>query len=232
MKTLTNGKDYRNGKLDIEIMIDELKQNFNGMSIKIRKKEKQLQQLEQVANLNTYPSRHFNSFCYDDDDDDGQRTYEEYINLLERLLYDNSSPRPPEDFHANPNTIIESLPTFPIPVEDSDSLREEIDIFPSPDDSIPPGIESDDYDSEGDDNSTSLPEFESFHVDISLLKRRITLMWCKTSPLKRLTFIPPIPPSIWISLHSFSYELLDPILMFLPPFGDRNKDFTICGIMH
>ncbi|GKE67663.1 hypothetical protein Tco_1521824, partial [Tanacetum coccineum] len=26
-------------------------------------------------------------------------------------------------------------------------------------DSIPPGIESDDYDSEGDDNSTSLPEF-------------------------------------------------------------------------
>nr|GFC64958.1 hypothetical protein [Tanacetum cinerariifolium] len=29
-----------------------------------------LQQLEQVANLNTYPSKRFNSFCYDDDDDD------------------------------------------------------------------------------------------------------------------------------------------------------------------
>ncbi|GJS30651.1 hypothetical protein Tco_0491271 [Tanacetum coccineum] len=42
--------------------------------------------------------------------------------------------------------------------EDSDSLREEIDIFLGPDDSIPPGIESDDYDSEGDDNSTSLPD--------------------------------------------------------------------------
>ncbi|GJU39655.1 hypothetical protein Tco_1192612 [Tanacetum coccineum] len=93
------------------------------------------------------------------------REHEEYISLLERLLYDNSSPRPLEDFHVNPNTIIESLPTFPIPVEDSDSLRKEIDIFPGPDDSIPPGIESDDYDSEGDDNSTSLPEFESFHVD-------------------------------------------------------------------
>ncbi|GJX37460.1 hypothetical protein Tco_0250763 [Tanacetum coccineum] len=93
------------------------------------------------------------------------REHEEYISLMERLLYDNSSPRPPEDFHANPNTIIESLPTFPIPVEDSDSLREEIDIFPGPDDSIPPGIESDDYDSEDDDNSTSFPEFESFHVD-------------------------------------------------------------------
>ncbi|GKG48441.1 hypothetical protein Tco_0510326, partial [Tanacetum coccineum] len=64
--------------------------------------------------------------------------------MMERLLYDNSSPWPPEYFLANPNTIIESLPTVPIPVEDSDSLREEIDIFPSPDDSIPPGIESDD----------------------------------------------------------------------------------------
>ncbi|GJY91278.1 hypothetical protein Tco_0506474, partial [Tanacetum coccineum] len=63
------------------------------------------------------------------------REHEEYISLMERLLYDNSSPRPPKDFHANPNMIIESLSTFPIPVEDSDSLREEIDIFPSPDDS-------------------------------------------------------------------------------------------------
>ncbi|GKB59645.1 hypothetical protein Tco_0915831 [Tanacetum coccineum] len=68
-------------------------------------------------------------------------------------------------FQANSDTIIESLPTFPIPVEDSDSLREEINIFPGPEDSIPPVIESDDYDLEVDDNSTSLPEFESFHVD-------------------------------------------------------------------
>ncbi|GJS78981.1 hypothetical protein Tco_0728862 [Tanacetum coccineum] len=87
------------------------------------------------------------------------------ILFLESLLYDNSSPRPPKAFQDNSNTIIESLPTFPIPVEDSDSLREEIDIFPGPDDSIPPGIESDDFDSEDDNNSTSLPEFDSFHVD-------------------------------------------------------------------
>nr|GFD50011.1 hypothetical protein [Tanacetum cinerariifolium] len=39
------------------------------MSIEINKKEKLLQ-LEQLANLSTYPSKHFNSFCYDDDDDD------------------------------------------------------------------------------------------------------------------------------------------------------------------
>ncbi|GJU05524.1 hypothetical protein Tco_1121954 [Tanacetum coccineum] len=72
------------------------------------------------------------------------RKKEEYISLLERLIYDNSTPRPPEDFQANFDMIIESLPTFPIPVEGSDSLREEVDIFLGPDDSIPPGIESND----------------------------------------------------------------------------------------
>nr|GEZ24764.1 hypothetical protein [Tanacetum cinerariifolium] len=38
------------------------------MSIEIRKKEK-LQQLEQWAYLSTHPSKRFNSFCYDDDED-------------------------------------------------------------------------------------------------------------------------------------------------------------------
>nr|GEV82329.1 hypothetical protein [Tanacetum cinerariifolium] len=52
-----------------EIKIDELKGNSNSMSIEINKKER-LQQLEQVANLSTYPSKGFNSFCYDDDDED------------------------------------------------------------------------------------------------------------------------------------------------------------------
>nr|GFA59192.1 hypothetical protein [Tanacetum cinerariifolium] len=69
---------------------------------------------------------------------------------MERLLYDNSSPRPLEDFHANPNTIIESLPTFPIPVEDGDPFIEEIDLFLASDGSIPPGIDSEYSDSEGD----------------------------------------------------------------------------------
>ncbi|GKB46234.1 hypothetical protein Tco_0896987 [Tanacetum coccineum] len=49
-------QDYRSGRIDIEIKINELKENFNEMSIKINKKKK-LQQL-------------FNSFCYDDDDDE------------------------------------------------------------------------------------------------------------------------------------------------------------------
>ncbi|GJZ71439.1 reverse transcriptase domain-containing protein [Tanacetum coccineum] len=51
----------------------------------------------------------------------------------------------PENFH----TIIESLPISTTRIEDSDPNREEIDIFSGPDDSIPPGIESD-FDSEED----------------------------------------------------------------------------------
>ncbi|GJR89764.1 hypothetical protein Tco_0213775 [Tanacetum coccineum] len=46
MKTLINEKDYCSERIDIEIKINELKENFNEMSIKINKKKK-LQQLEQ-----------------------------------------------------------------------------------------------------------------------------------------------------------------------------------------
>ncbi|GKB85726.1 hypothetical protein Tco_0957998 [Tanacetum coccineum] len=67
-------KDYQNKKIDIsfrrecESMIDELNGKFNGISIEINKK-KELQHLEQVANLSTSPSQRFKSFYYDDDDD-------------------------------------------------------------------------------------------------------------------------------------------------------------------
>ncbi|GJV27838.1 hypothetical protein Tco_1384286 [Tanacetum coccineum] len=338
MKSLINEiqiKDYRNENIDIEIKINELKENFNGISIEINKKKK-LEQLEQVANLSTYPSQHFNSFCYNDDDDDDDEEFsipmseiynssltaitpnspitdslimedehldtisetesdeeyessvedlnltpndfttstnplfdsyddstssddesfsdedvpkenfkiysnplfdeeiistkidphhfnaesdliesllnrdtliisspkfdslleefsgelahidlisteideadfdpEEEIRLVEKLLYDNSSPRPPKEFNSkNSDAVIESFSPSPIPVEGSDSLIEEIDIFLAPDDSISPGIENDDYDSEGDileellnNDSLSLPENESFYFD-------------------------------------------------------------------
>nr|GEW53734.1 hypothetical protein [Tanacetum cinerariifolium] len=101
---------------------------------------------------------------------------EEDIHLVERLLYDNSSPRPPEEFNfENSDAIIESFSPSPILVKDSDSLMEEIDLFLTPDDSMPPGIENDDYDFEGDilfleellsNDSPSLPENESFHFDV------------------------------------------------------------------
>ncbi|GJT98533.1 hypothetical protein Tco_1094051 [Tanacetum coccineum] len=120
---------------------------------------------------------------------------------------DNSSPRPPEDFHANPNTIIESLPTFPIPIEDSDSLREEIDKFPGPDDSIPPGIKSDDYDSE----DSTIDVVEDIPVDVpNILPTHPTLHM-------DFDFIP--------SHNDLGFDL-----DVSSPFGDRNKiyDPGIC----
>ncbi|GJX83285.1 hypothetical protein Tco_0332766 [Tanacetum coccineum] len=157
------------------------------------------------------------------------REHEEYISLMERLLYDNSSPRPLKDFHANPSTIIESLPTFLIPVEDSNSLREEIDIFLSPNDSIPPGIESDDYDSEGDDNSTSLPEFESFHVDYPY-SGDSTIDVVEDIPVD-VPNILPTHPTLHMDFDFIpSHNDLGSDLDVSSPFGDRNKiyDPGIC----
>nr|GEW89625.1 hypothetical protein [Tanacetum cinerariifolium] len=76
---------------------------------------------------------------------------EEETRLIKRLLYDNSSPSPPEEFISkNSDTAIESFSPSPIPVEDSDSFMEEIDLSFTLDDPMPPGIEEDDYDSERD----------------------------------------------------------------------------------
>ncbi|GJR28910.1 hypothetical protein Tco_1105142 [Tanacetum coccineum] len=76
---------------------------------------------------------------------------EEEIRLVEKLLYDNSSPRPPEEFNSkNYDAVIKSFSPSLIPVEGSDSLMEEIDIFLTPDDSMPPDMENDDYDSKED----------------------------------------------------------------------------------
>ncbi|GJX40409.1 reverse transcriptase domain-containing protein [Tanacetum coccineum] len=64
-----------------------------------------------------------------------------------------------ENVHANSSSITVSL----IPVEDSDPVQEEIDISLVPDDLIPPGVENDDSEDEG--NYTFLPEHESPNLD-------------------------------------------------------------------
>nr|GEU87761.1 hypothetical protein [Tanacetum cinerariifolium] len=76
---------------------------------------------------------------------------EEEICLIENLLNDISSPRPPEEFiPENSDAAIESFSPSSIPVKDIDSLMEEIDLTLTLDNSMPPGIENDDYESEGD----------------------------------------------------------------------------------
>nr|GEV13596.1 hypothetical protein [Tanacetum cinerariifolium] len=100
---------------------------------------------------------------------------EEEIRFVENFLYANSSPRPPKELNAEiADTIVESLSPSTIPVEDSDSLMDEIDLFLATDELLPPNIESDGYDSEGDiyfleelliDYSILIPENESSNFE-------------------------------------------------------------------
>nr|GFC04533.1 hypothetical protein [Tanacetum cinerariifolium] len=88
-----------------------------------------------------------------------------------RLLYDNSSPRPLEDFNfENSNAEIEYFSPSPIPNEDSDSFMEEIDLFLTPDDPMPPSIE-DDEDSEGD-----ILFLERLHYPLSSIPENLKIL--------------------------------------------------------
>ncbi|GKD74470.1 reverse transcriptase domain-containing protein [Tanacetum coccineum] len=96
------------------------------------------------------------------------------ILFLENLLYDYTTHNPSPEVifdhetqnksnHAIPSTMVESLPTFPISIEDSDTVQEEIDLLPGLDNLIPPGVENND--SKNEDNSNGLPGNESSTFD-------------------------------------------------------------------
>nr|GEW62883.1 hypothetical protein [Tanacetum cinerariifolium] len=79
--------------------------------------------------------------------DEADYDHEKEIRLIEKLLYDNSSPRPSKEI--NFDAVIESFSPSPIPFEDSDPFMEEIDFFLTSNGSIPPGIDSDYSDFKG-----------------------------------------------------------------------------------
>ncbi|GKA14193.1 hypothetical protein Tco_0693839 [Tanacetum coccineum] len=154
---------------------------------------------------------------------------EEDIRLIEKLLNDDSSPHSPEELNYEiPDAIIESFSTSPIPVENSDSLMKEIDIFLAPDDSIPPGIKNDDYDSEGDalfleellnDDSISLLEYESFHPDTGVLTTKVVDDISDNSIRELYVHVPNVLPTI-----PTLYQVFDTLLPF--PSGNEDKIVT------
>nr|GEU44233.1 hypothetical protein [Tanacetum cinerariifolium] len=83
--------------------------------------------------------------------DEADCVHKEEIFLVEKFLYYNSSPSLPKGFNSkNFDVVIESFSPSPILVEDSDPFMEKIDLFHTSDGSVPPGIDSDYSDSEGD----------------------------------------------------------------------------------
>ncbi|GJY04740.1 hypothetical protein Tco_0370680 [Tanacetum coccineum] len=142
------------------------------------------------------------------------------ISLVEKLLYDNSSPRPPEEHNFEiSDTMIESFSSSPIPVKDSDSLMEEIDIFLVTDDSIPPGIDSDGYDSEEDNL------FLEYEPDPGELTR-VVVEDIFGEPRVRMPNVLPTHPTICQDLDftlSTDFSGSDLIVSF--SFRNRNKTF-------
>nr|GFB86012.1 hypothetical protein [Tanacetum cinerariifolium] len=117
---------------------------------------------------------------------------DEHLDTIPRLLYDNSSPRTPEEFNSeNSDTKIESFSPSPIPNKDSDSFMEENDLFLTPDDPMPPSIEDD----------------EDFEWDILFLER---LLHEDPIPLQdTLDF----SYEVSIFLPFFTYPMTSPVLL-------------------
>ncbi|GKE20522.1 hypothetical protein Tco_1432034, partial [Tanacetum coccineum] len=166
MKSLINEiqiKDYRNEKIDIgfrrecEIKINELKENFNRMSIEINKK-KELQHLKQVANLSTYPSRHFSYFCYDDDDDNDEEYTIAITPVLPTVEPDNSLSMGDEHLSAIPEKEESSVEDLvPIPSE-SEGISDNMCDVPFCENSTPLEASKDHYEillDSNDDYSSS-----------------------------------------------------------------------------
>nr|GFC92520.1 hypothetical protein [Tanacetum cinerariifolium] len=157
-------KRLSNSEYHDEIKIAELKENFNGMSIEIRKKEK-LQQLEQWANLSTSPLKRFNSFCYDDDDDDEDYTIAVTPSLPTEEP-DNSLSMGDEHLDTIPATksdeVIKSSVENLIPISsESDGIPDHMCDVPFHDNSSPLDVLKDQF----EDFSDSNDEFSSTDDD-------------------------------------------------------------------
>ncbi|GJS71314.1 reverse transcriptase domain-containing protein [Tanacetum coccineum] len=81
------------------------------------------------------------------------REHEEYLSLMTLLCEISTS------------QSTENIPSSLIPVEDSEPVQEEINIFLVTDDLIPPSVENDD--SEDEDNSTFLPKHVTLIIKIT-----------------------------------------------------------------
>nr|GFC57787.1 hypothetical protein [Tanacetum cinerariifolium] len=136
------------------IKIAELTENFNGMSIEIRKKEKLLQ-LEHWAYLSTHPLKRLNSFCYDDDDEDYTLAVTPILSTEEP---DNSLSMGDEYLDTIPATksdeVIKSSVKNLIPIpSESEGILEHMCDVPSHDNSPPLDVSTDQFEDLSDSNN-------------------------------------------------------------------------------
>ncbi|GJT47827.1 hypothetical protein Tco_0973984 [Tanacetum coccineum] len=144
----------------------------------------------------------------------------EDIRLIKKLLYDHLSPRPPKELNSEiSDAMIESFSSSPIPVKDSDSLIEEIDIFLAADDSILLGIDSDGYDSKEDNL------FLEYEPDPGKLTR-VVVEDIFGEPRVHMPNVLPTHPTLCQDLDfTFSTDFSGSDLVVSFPFRNRNKTF-------
>nr|GFA39420.1 reverse transcriptase domain-containing protein [Tanacetum cinerariifolium] len=82
-----------------------------------------------------------------------KREHADFINRMEMLFTINPRPHHP----TNDNTNVESFFSLPIPIQESNSHQEEIDVVSITDDVLPPNIDNDDLDEEVDAVDVLLP---------------------------------------------------------------------------
>ncbi|GKB92727.1 hypothetical protein Tco_0964999, partial [Tanacetum coccineum] len=161
--------------------------------------------------------------------------HHEFAGEVITVLYEISTSRSQENVHANQSSIIESLPVSPIPVEDSDPIQEEIDIFLVPDDLIPPGVENDDSKDEDNElpnldhqDNPSSPRSPPEPPDVCLdFKPNTTMkndedfnqgeivLSLNVEDVNSFTFV------IWTFLPFFTYPEDSPVILYL-----RNEDLV------
>nr|GEY36961.1 hypothetical protein [Tanacetum cinerariifolium] len=110
-----------------------------------------------------------------------RREHADYINRMKMLFTINPHPHPT----VNANKNVESIPSLPIPVQESDSQWEEIDIITNKDDVLPPGVENDDSDGEVDD-------VDDLRVDNSISNSEHEFSESEDSDFDNLSV--PLPP--------------------------------------
>nr|GEY24651.1 hypothetical protein [Tanacetum cinerariifolium] len=157
------------------------------------------------------------------------REHADYINRMEMLFIINPRPHP----LVNANTNVESLPSLPIPVQDNDSQREEIDIITSTDDVFPPGVENDDSDGEVDvvddlrvDNSILISEHEFSESKESDFDNSLVPLSPSEPPDEELDFEIDFEDEILVVRNTIvEFECLNPRAEF-DVSNDENDDYS------
>nr|GEX18433.1 hypothetical protein [Tanacetum cinerariifolium] len=114
-----------------------------------------------------------------------RREHAEYISRMEMLFTINPRPHP----MVNANSIVKSIPSSLISIQDNDSQWEEIDIVTNTDELLPPGVEND------DDSDREVDTVDELHVDNSISNSENELSDNEASDFDNPSFTrPPLEP--------------------------------------